>query len=128
MEGGKCVRLSGTFQDITDRMQAEEEKNQILTLSQDWICVAGMDGYFRYVNLACENTLASAYNSRHPIHNGWLHCDICVAKRAIIPFYLFYYSIQQVRMFTPFYFHIKSTTGMTYMSLKRIFIRLGLRM
>jgi PAS domain S-box-containing protein len=46
-----------TFTDVTARRCAEEEKERILELSQDLICVAGMDGYFKYVNPAWERTL-----------------------------------------------------------------------
>ena len=37
--------------------KADEERNRILKLSYDLICIAGMDGYFKYVNPAWERTL-----------------------------------------------------------------------
>ena len=43
--------------DITERKQAEEEKERILTLSNDLICIMGTDGYFKYVNPAWERIL-----------------------------------------------------------------------
>jgi len=54
---GRTVKLEGTFQDITERKQIQAERDRILTLSEDLICVAGMDGYFKYVNPAWEQTL-----------------------------------------------------------------------
>jgi len=44
--------------DIEDtRKQAEEEHNRILYLSLDLFCIAGMDGYFKYVNPAWQQIL-----------------------------------------------------------------------
>jgi len=43
--------------DITERKKAEEEKDIILNLSNDLICIMGTDGYFKYVNPAWERTL-----------------------------------------------------------------------
>jgi PAS domain S-box-containing protein len=42
--------------------RAEEELNRIVTLSPDLLCVAGLDGYFKRVNPAFEETLG--YTSR----------------------------------------------------------------
>ncbi len=53
---GKRV-LFGCLRDITQRKQAEEERDRILTLSEDLICIAGMDGFFKYVNPAWERLL-----------------------------------------------------------------------
>lgn len=55
-EGGTRVcRLILT--DITERKQIEEERDRVLNLSIDLICIAGLDGYFRYLNPAWEKTL-----------------------------------------------------------------------
>jgi PAS domain S-box-containing protein len=43
--------------EITERKQAEQERDRILDLSYDLICIAGMDGYFKYVNPAWEKAL-----------------------------------------------------------------------
>jgi PAS domain S-box-containing protein len=45
------------FEDITERKQTEEERDRILNMSYDLICIAGTDGYFKYVNPAWERTL-----------------------------------------------------------------------
>lgn len=47
---GKCVRLWGTFQDITDRLQAESERDKFFDMSLDLFCQASLDGYFRRLN------------------------------------------------------------------------------
>ncbi|MFC2048587.1 PAS domain S-box protein [Elusimicrobiota bacterium] len=43
--------------DITKRKKVEEERERILNLSYDLICIAGMDGYFKYVNPSWEKIL-----------------------------------------------------------------------
>ena len=43
--------------DITQRKKLQAERDRILNLTQDLICVAGMDGYFKYINPAWEKTL-----------------------------------------------------------------------
>jgi len=54
MEDGTQI---GIGIDITERKQAEEKRERILTLSTGLICIAGMDGYFKYVNPAWEKLL-----------------------------------------------------------------------
>ena len=46
-----------SFSDVAPRKRAEADIELFLTLSQDLICVAGMDGYFKYVNPAWESLL-----------------------------------------------------------------------
>ena len=43
--------------EIGERKQAEGERDRILDSSHDLICIASMDGYFKYVNPAWEKTL-----------------------------------------------------------------------
>jgi PAS domain S-box-containing protein len=43
--------------EIVERQQVEEERDRILNMSQELICIAGMDGYFKYLNPAWESTL-----------------------------------------------------------------------
>ena len=45
------------IEDITERKRLQEERDHILTLSQDLISIVGMDGLFKYVNPAWESML-----------------------------------------------------------------------
>jgi PAS domain S-box-containing protein len=56
-EKGKNTSLVTINKDITDQMQAQRERERILNLSNDLICIVGMDGYFKYLNPAWEKTL-----------------------------------------------------------------------
>lgn len=56
-DAGRPVRLLGVVQDITTSKKTEEVRDAILELSQDLICIASVDGYFKYVNPAWERTL-----------------------------------------------------------------------
>jgi len=50
------------FEDITQQKKLEQERERILTTTTDLICIAGEDGYFKYVNPAWEKTLGYKHN------------------------------------------------------------------
>jgi len=54
---GEVIQIIESARDITERRQAEEERNRILRLSSDLICIASPDGYFKFLNPAWEHTL-----------------------------------------------------------------------
>jgi PAS domain S-box-containing protein len=56
-EQGNVIGIVGAARDVTGRIMAEEERDRILNLSYDLICIEGADGYFKYVNPAWESTL-----------------------------------------------------------------------
>ena len=47
--------FGGSVRDLSEQKRVEEEYETILNMSQDLICIAGMDGYFKYVNPAWED-------------------------------------------------------------------------
>ncbi len=54
---GRVMLMAGVCTDVTERKEAERERDQILSLSPDLVCIAGMDGFFKYVNPAWEKFL-----------------------------------------------------------------------
>ncbi len=49
--------LVGICHDITQRKQAEEDRDRFFTLSLDLLCIAGFDGWFKRLNPAFERVL-----------------------------------------------------------------------
>ncbi|MEQ9353735.1 PAS domain S-box protein [Coleofasciculus chthonoplastes] len=54
---GKLTHYIGIQTDISERRQAEQERDRIFDLSVDMLCIAGFDRYFRRLNPAWEKTL-----------------------------------------------------------------------
>jgi PAS domain S-box-containing protein len=54
---GRTLRLDGVLADVTERRQAEEERDRFFTLSLDLLCIAGFDGRFHRLNPAWERVL-----------------------------------------------------------------------
>ena len=56
-ERGELIGYQSANLDVSEQRRIEEERKRILDLSNDLICIAGMDGYFKYVNPAWQKTL-----------------------------------------------------------------------
>lgn len=54
---GEHVGTLAMLTDVTDRKHAEAERDQFFAFSRDWLCIAGLDGYFRRVNPAVVEAL-----------------------------------------------------------------------
>ncbi|MFA6103413.1 MAG: PAS domain S-box protein [Victivallaceae bacterium] len=54
---GKIEGLIGYVKDITGHKKAEEKYDRLVNMSPNLICVAGMDGYLKFVNPAWEKVL-----------------------------------------------------------------------
>ena len=54
---GKPVKISGTFQDITEIKIAEDERNRLFNLSVDLICISSFEGFFIQLNKSFPDTL-----------------------------------------------------------------------
>lgn len=54
---GRTIGTFGSGEDVTERKQAEEERDRMFNMSIDMLCVAGFDGYFKQLNPAWTKTL-----------------------------------------------------------------------
>lgn len=56
-ENGEPIGVGGVAVEITDRKQAEQERDRFFTLSLDLLCIADFEGKFKRVNPAWATTL-----------------------------------------------------------------------
>ncbi|MCH8553655.1 MAG: PAS domain S-box protein [Schleiferiaceae bacterium] len=59
-ENGEIIRLYGTAQNITDRIETEEKlinSDRIFNYASDMLCIAGFDGFFKVLNPAWSKVL-----------------------------------------------------------------------
>jgi PAS domain S-box-containing protein len=56
-EKGEMASTRGIFRDVSKRKRTEEELEKLFQVSQDLLCVAGTDGFFRHINPAFERVL-----------------------------------------------------------------------
>lgn len=57
MQEGEYLGSLGMMLDVTERYQAEAERDRFFTLSPDLLCIADLNGYFKRLNPAWSNTL-----------------------------------------------------------------------
>lgn len=59
-ERGRPLALTGTFTDITQRVEAEQERDRLFNLSIDMLAIGGFDGYLQQLNPAWVRVLGWA--------------------------------------------------------------------
>ncbi|ESA38784.1 multi-sensor hybrid histidine kinase [Leptolyngbya sp. Heron Island J] len=65
-DGSERKRCLAIVQDISDRKQAQKEREKFFNLSLDLLCIASLDGYFLEVNPAWEGVLG--YKTEELVH------------------------------------------------------------
>ncbi|MBX7165860.1 MAG: PAS domain-containing protein [Pirellulales bacterium] len=68
---GQPIRAIGTLADITERKQAEEERNRMWNLSLDLLSIGSFDGYLKQVNPAWSRLLG--WSEPELLAHAWLH-------------------------------------------------------
>ena len=53
-QDGRVDEVVATFHDVSERLQAEDQRERFFDLSRDLMCVSGIDGYLKRVNPAFE--------------------------------------------------------------------------
>src|SRR4051812_12862778 len=78
------ARVNAELQaEIDERTRAEAERDQFFDISQDMLCIAGMDGYFRQLNPAWEKVLGwTAEEMRSRMSLEFIHPDDWALTRA----------------------------------------------
>jgi two-component system, cell cycle sensor histidine kinase and response regulator CckA len=67
---GVVVGFQGADRDITERLQAERERDRLWSLSVDMLCIAGFDGTLKQINPAWTTTLG--WSSEELTTRAWL--------------------------------------------------------
>ncbi|MBW4682444.1 MAG: PAS domain S-box protein [Microcoleus vaginatus WJT46-NPBG5] len=80
---GGQERFSYVVEDVTERKQAEEDRDRFFTLSVDMLCVTGFDGYFKQLNPAWKETLGYSIETlKSQPYLEFVHPDDQEATRA----------------------------------------------
>jgi len=82
---GQIIGVQGLFWDVTASKQAEEERDELFSVSLDMMCVASTDGYFKRLNPAFEHSLG--YSDSELLSRPFLefvHPDDVAATRQIM--------------------------------------------